>query len=160
MCFSPSSIHMCPRVPISVFPRLPPARLLCEWQIKWGCDYIPVPGAASNTLRPRFSVRPPGMTSCLTAWVFHSVWFSCSVYSLRLLTTQPAGSCSCVLIKQMPPSFVVLLLCPSLWKSYLKILHRNSLLCLCTDTIQFHVFHYLDIIKTTLRRTAKTVSFA
>lgn len=161
MCFSPNSVCMFPRVPISDFLRLSPARLSCRWQIEWWCDHVPVPGAASNALRSWFYIRPPGMTSCLMAWVFSSVWFSCAVYSLRLLTTQSACSCSCILIKQMDPSFVVLFLCSSLWKSYFKIFHRNSLLCLCNETIQFHIFHYLvNIIKTTLMRTAKIVSFA
>lgn len=121
----PGSVRMCPRVSILVFLRLSPARLSCKWQIECWCDSVPVPGAASNTLSLWFSIRPPGMTSYLMAWVCSSVWFSCSVYSLKLLTTQPACSCSGILRKQMCPSFVVLPLSPSLWKSCFKMLHPD-----------------------------------
>lgn len=71
----PGSVRMCPRVPILVFLWLSPARLSCKWQIECWCDSVPVPGAASNTLSLWCSIRPPGMTSYLTAWVCGSVCF-------------------------------------------------------------------------------------
>lgn len=117
-CPLKSSLH-CPLLDSHANGRLTSGVIFCS--SSWYCIKYSEPLVFHQTSRNNFVFYGLG------SYGFSSAPFSCSVYSVRLLTTQPACSCSSVLRKQMYSSLVVLP-CVDLCKRLdCKMVHHDRL---------------------------------